>query len=161
MRGLSKVKAWLEKRGFTQAEQQGDTKSEYYQMKGLPVTVRLGDHLGRYSTISDKYINLLPGYDVGSYVIVVDKVMRVVRYKELVEVLESFISLYCILPEYLKSKTDMKKDFQQREHNLTLEVDNLKKSITLIKSKFKDKLGGFNKALKKINNDIVIEMNNL
>ena len=102
MKGLSKVKAWLTKKEFTQVEQVGDTNSEYFQLSGFPITVRLGDHLGRQNTISDKYINVLPGNDCDSYVLVIDKTTKVVKYKELLKVLESFISLYSILPDHLK-----------------------------------------------------------
>lgn len=161
MRGLSKVKAWLKRRGFNQVGQLGDTDSEYYQMEGLPITIRLGSHLGRYYTISDKYINLLPGDDSDSYVIIIDKVTRVVKHRELLKVLDGLTSLYSIIPNYLKSRTDMKKEFQQRETSLITEIAGLKKSIDALKAKTKEKLSTFNKVLKKINNDIVVEMNNL
>lgn len=161
MKGLSKVKAWLEKKGFTQVEQVGDTNSEYFQMSGLPITVRLGDHLGRQNTISDKYINILPGNDSESYVLVIDKTTKVVRHKELLKVLESFISLYSILPDYLKFRIEMKKEFQQKESSLNSEINNLKASMTTLRAKMKDKLGNFSQAIKKVNNDIVVEMNNL
>ena len=161
MKGLSKVKAWLEKKGFTQVEQVGDTNSEYFQMSGLPITVRLGDHLGRQNTISDKYINILPGNDSESYVLVIDKTTKVVKHKELLKVLESFISLYSILPDYLKFRIEMKKEFQQKESSLNSEINNLKVSMTTLRAKMKDKLGNFSQAIKKVNNDIVVEMNNL
>lgn len=161
MKGLSKVKAWLEKKGFAQVEQVGDTNSEYFQMSGLPITVRLGDHLGRQNTISDKYINILPGNDSESYVLVIDKTTKVVKHKELLKVLESFISLYSILPDYLKFRIEMKKEFQQKESSLNSEINNLKASITTLRAKMKDKLGNFSQAIKKVNNDIVVEMNNL
>lgn len=161
MKGLSKVKAWLEKKGFTQVEQVGDTNSEYFQMSGLPITVRLGDHLGRQNTISDKYINILPGNDSESYVLVIDKTTKVVKHKELLKVLESFISLYSILPDYLKFRIEMKKEFQQKESSLNSEINNLKASMTTLRAKMKDKLGNFSQAIKKVNNDIVVEMNNL
>lgn len=161
MKGLSKVKAWLEKKGFTQVEQVGDTNSEYFQMSGLPITVRLGDHLGRQNTISDKYINILPGNDSESYVLVIDKTTKVVKHKELLKVLESFISLYSILPDYLKFRVEMKKEFQQKESSLNSEINNLKASMTTLRAKMKDKLGNFSQAIKKVNNDIIVEMNNL
>lgn len=161
MKGLSKVKAWLEKKGFTQVEQVGDTNSEYFQTSGLPITVRLGDHLGRQNTISDKYINILPGNDSESYVLVIDKTTKVVKHKELLKVLESFISLYSILPDYLKFRIEMKKEFQQKESSLNSEINNLKASMTTLRAKMKDKLGNFSQAIKKVNNDIVVEMNNL
>lgn len=161
MKGLSKVKAWLEKKGFIQVEQVGDTNSEYFQMSGLPITVRLGDHLGRQNTISDKYINILPGNDSESYVLVIDKTTKVVKHKELLKVLESFISLYSILPDYLKFRIEMKKEFQQKESSLNSEINNLKASMTTLRAKMKDKLGNFSQAIKKVNNDIVVEMNNL
>lgn len=161
MKGLSKVKAWLEKKGFTQVEQVGDTNSEYFQMSGLPITVRLGDHLGRQNTISDKYINILPGNDSESYVLVIDKTTKVVKHKELLKVLESFISLYSILPDYLRFRIEMKKEFQQKESSLNSEINNLKASMTTLRAKMKDKLGNFSQAIKKVNNDIVVEMNNL
>lgn len=161
MKGLSKVKAWLEKKGFIQVEQVGDTNSEYFQTSGLPITVRLGDHLGRQNTISDKYINILPGNDSESYVLVIDKTTKVVKHKELLKVLESFISLYSILPDYLKFRIEMKKEFQQRESSLNSEINNLKASMTTLRAKMKDKLGNFSQAIKKVNNDIVVEMNNL
>ena len=161
MKGLSKVKAWLEKKGFTQVEQVGDTNSEYFQMSGLPITVRLGDHLGRQNAISDKYINILPGNDSESYVLVIDKTTKVVKHKELLKVLESFISLYSILPDYLKFRIEMKKEFQQKESSLNSEINNLKASMTTLRAKMKDKLGNFSQAIKKVNNDIVVEMNNL
>lgn len=161
MKGLSKVKAWLEKKGFTQVEQVGDTNSEYFQMSGLPITVRLGDHLGRQNTISDKYINILPGNDSESYVLVIDKTTKVVKHKELLKVLESFISLYSILPDYLKFRIEMKKEFQQKESSLNSEINNLKASMATLRAKMKDKLGNFSQAIKKVNNDIVVEMNNL
>jgi hypothetical protein len=161
VKGLSKVKAWLEKKGFIQVEQVGDTNSEYFQMSGLPITVRLGDHLGRQNTISDKYINILPGNDSESYVLVIDKTTKVVKHKELLKVLESFISLYSILPDYLKFRIEMKKEFQQKESSLNSEINNLKASMTTLRAKMKDKLGNFSQAIKKVNNDIVVEMNNL
>lgn len=161
MKGLSKVKAWLTKKEFIQVEQVGDTNSEYFQLSGFPITVRLGDHLGRQNTISDKYINVLPGNDCDSYVLVIDKTTKVVKYKELLKVLESFISLYSILPDHLKFRVDMKKEFQQRESSLNSEINNLKTSIQSLKVKMRDKMNNFSQAIKKVNNDIVVEMNNL
>lgn len=161
MKGLSKVKAWLTKKEFIQVEQVGDTNSEYFQLSGFPITVRLGDHLGRQNTISDKYINVLPGNDCDSYVLVIDKTTKVVKYKELLKVLESFISLYSILPDYLKFRVEMKKEFQQKESSLNSEINNLKASILALKAKMKDKMNNFSQAIKKVNNDIVVEMNNL
>lgn len=161
MKGLSKVKAWLEKKEFIQVEQVGDTNSEYFQLSGFPITVRLGDHLGRQNTISDKYINVLPGNDCDSYVFVIDKTTKVVKYKELLKVLESFISLYSILPDHLKFRVEMKKEFQQKESSLNSEINNLKTSIQSLKAKMKDKMNNFSQAIKKVNNDIVVEMNNL
>lgn len=161
MKGLSKVKAWLTKKEFTQVEQVGDTNSEYFQLTGFPITVRLGDHLGRQNTISDKYINVLPGNDYNSYVLVIDKTTKVVKYKELLKVLESFISLYSILPDHLKFRVEMKKEFQQKESSLNSEINNLKASILALKAKMKDKMNNFSQAIKKVNNDIVVEMNNL
>lgn len=161
MKGLSKVKAWLTKKEFTQVEQVGDTNSEYFQLSGFPITVRLGDHLGRQNTISDKYINILPGNDSESYVLVIDKTTKVVKHKELLKVLESFISLYSILPDHLKFRMEMKKEFQQKESSLNSEINNLKASIQSLKAKMKDKMNNFSQAIKKVNNDIVVEMNNL
>lgn len=161
MKGLSKVKAWLEKKEFIQVEQVGDTNSEYFQLSGFPITVRLGDHLGRQNTISDKYINVLPGNDCDLYVLVIDKTTKVVKYKELLKVLESFISLYSILPDHLKFRVEMKKEFQQKESILNSEINNLKTSIQSLKAKMKDKMNNFSQAIKKVNNDIVVEMNNL
>lgn len=161
MKGLSKVKAWLTKKEFTQVEQVGDTNSEYFQLAGFPITVRLGDHLGRQNTISDKYINVLPGNDCDLYVLVIDKTTKVVKYKELLKVLESFISLYSILPDHLKLRVEMKKEFQQKESSLNSEINNLKASILALKAKMKDKMNNFSQAIKKVNNDIVVEMNNL
>lgn len=161
MKGLSKVKAWLTKKEFIQVEQVGDTNSEYFQLSGFPITVRLGDHLGRQNTISDKYINVLPGNDYDSYVLVIDKTTKVVKYKELLKVLESFISLYSILPDHLKFRVEMKKEFQQKESSLNSEINNLKASIVALKAKMKDKMNNFSQAIKKVNNDIVVEMNNL
>lgn len=161
MKGLEKVKLWLEKKGFSQVEQVGDTDSEYFQMDGLPVTVRLGDHLGRQNTISDKYINILPGSDNDSYVLFVDKTTKVVKHRELLKILISFINLYLLLPDYLKFRTDMKKEFQQKESSLNSEINNLKASTVSLKNKMKDKLNNFSQVIKKVNNDIVVEMNNL
>lgn len=161
MKGLSKVKVWLTKKEFIQVEQVGDTNSEYFQLSGFPITVRLGDHLGRQNTISDKYINVLPGNDCDSYVLVIDKTAKVVKYKELLKVLESFISLYSILPDHLKFRVEMKKEFQQKESSLNSEINNLKASILALKAKMKDKMNNFSQAIKKVNNDIVVEMNNL
>lgn len=161
VKGLSKIKVWLEKRGFTQVDQVGDTNSEYFQMNGFPITIRLGDHLGRQNTISDKYINILPGNDSISYVLVIDKTTKVVKYKELLKVLESFISLYSILPDYLKFKAELKREFQQKESALNSEINNLKLSLAAFKVKMREKLSNFSQAIKKINNDIVVEMNNL
>lgn len=161
VKGLSKIKVWLEKRGFTQVDQVGDTNSEYFQMNGFPITIRLGDHLGRQNTISDKYINILPGNDSISYVLVIDKTTKVVRHKELLKVLESFISLYSILPDYLKFKAELKREFQQKESALNSEINNLKLSLAAFKVKMREKLSNFSQAIKKVNNDIVVEMNNL
>lgn len=161
MKGLSKIKAWLEKRGYNQVEQVGDTNSEYFQMEGVPITVRLGNHLGRQNTISDKYINILPGNDSESYVLVIDKTTKVVKHKEALKILESLTSLYLILPDYLKFRTEMKKEFQQKEASFNSEINNLKASISSLKVKMKDKLTNFSQAIKKVNNDIVVEMNNL
>lgn len=161
MKRLSKVKAWLTKKEFIQVEQVGDTNSEYFQLTGFPITVRLGDHLGRQNTISDKYINVLPGNDCDSYVLVIDKTTKVIKYKELLKVLESFISLYSILPDHLKFRVEMKKEFQQKESSLNSEINNLKASIQSLKVKMKEKMNTFSQAIKKVNNDIVVEMNNL
>lgn len=161
MKGLSKVKAWLTKKEFIQVEQVGDTNSEYFQLTGFPITVRLGNHLGRQNTISDKYINVLPGNDCDSYVLVIDKTTKVIKYKELLKVLESFISLYSILPDHLKFRVEMKKEFQQKESSLNSEINNLKASIQSLKVKMKEKMNTFSQAIKKVNNDIVVEMNNL
>lgn len=161
MKGLSKIKAWLEKRGYTQVDQVGDTNSEYFQIEKVPITIRLGNHLGRQNTISDKYINILPGNNSESYVLVIDKTTKVVKYKEVLRVLESLTSLYLILPDYLKFRTEMKKEFQQKEASFNSEINNLKASISSLKIKMRDKLTNFSQAIKKVNNDIVVEMNNL
>ena len=161
VKGLSKIKVWLEKRGFTQVDQVGDTNSEYFQMNSFPITIRLGDHLGRQNTISDKYINILPGNDSISYVLVIDKTTKVVKHKELLKVLESFISLYSILPDYLKFRAELKREFQQKESALNSEINNLKLSLAAFKVKMKEKLSNFSQTIKKVNNDIVVEMNNL
>lgn len=161
VKGLSKIKVWLEKKGFTQVDQVGDTNSEYFQMNGFPITIRLGDHLGRQNTISDKYINILPGNDSISYVLVIDKTTKVVKHKELLKVLESFISLYSILPDYLKFRAELKREFQQKESALNSEINNLKLSLAAFKVKMKEKLSNFSQTIKKVNNDIVVEMNNL
>lgn len=161
MKGLSKVKVWLEKKGFCQIEQIGDTNSEYFQIGNFPITIRLGDHLGRQNTISDKYINILPGNDSTSYILIIDKTTKVVKYKELLKVLESFISLYLILPDYLKFRAELKKEFQQKESSLNSEINNLKLSLASFKLKMKEKLGIFSQTIKKLNNDVVVEMNNL
>lgn len=161
MKGLSKVKVWLEKNSFIQSKLIGDTNSEYYQMIGLPITIRLGDHLGKQVTISDKYINILPGNNCNFYVIVIDKTTKVVNYKELIRIIKSFITLYTVIPEYLKFKLDMKKEFQQRESALVSEINNLKESTNSLKIKLKERMNKFSQAIKKINNSIVVEINNL
>lgn len=53
MRGLSKLKAWLKRKGFTSTNYKGD--SEYYTLNGFSATVRLADHVGREGTETDKY----------------------------------------------------------------------------------------------------------
>lgn len=55
----------------------------------------------------------------------------------------------------------MKKEFQQKESSLNSEINNLKASILALKAKMKDKMNNFSQAIKKVNNDIVVEMNNL
>lgn len=146
---------------FNQIEQVGDTNSEYFQLAGFPITIRLGDHLGRANTISDKYINLLPGDSSESYVLVINKTIKVVKYRELLKVISGFISLYSVLPDYMKFRSDMKREFQQKEASLNTEINNLRTNMNAFKSKMKDKLNGFSQALKKVNNDIVVEMSNL
>ena len=56
---------------------------------------------------------------------------------------------------------DLKKEFQQKESSLNSEINNLKASIVALKAKMKDKMNNFSQAIKKVNNDIVVEMNNL
>ena len=52
MRGLSKLKAWLKRKGFTSTNYKGDSK--YYTLNGFSATVRLADHVGREGTETDK-----------------------------------------------------------------------------------------------------------
>lgn len=161
MLGMSKVKSWLRRKSFISIEQVGDTNSEYFQLEGFPVTVRLGDHLGRANTISDKYLNILPGDNIETFILVLDKTTQVVKYKELLKIITSLIVLYSIIPEYLKFKVDMKKDFQLKESDYTKEINNLKVSIKSTSIKMKEKLVRFSDTLKKLNNELVVEINNL
>ena len=55
----------------------------------------------------------------------------------------------------------MKKEFQQKEASFNSEINNLKASISSLKVKMKDKLTNLSQAIKKVNNDIVVEMINL
>ena len=164
MKGLSKVKSWLFKRGFFFVSQinAGDgIGSEYYQFNGFPITVRMGDHLGRNNTISDKYINILVANDSESYVLIIDKITKVITYKELTQVIDSLINLYLIIPDYLKFKNEVKKEFRQKESELQSEINNLNDKISANNCKVKNKLKDLNQELSKVCNSIVIEMNNL
>lgn len=160
MKGLSKVKAWLFKRGFVQDNNSlGD--SEYYRLDGFPIIVRMGDHLGRGSTISDKYINILTAKDSESYILIIDKVTKVVVFKELIHVINSLITINSIIPDYLKFKSEIKKDAQQRESKLISEMNNLNDKIISSNNKIKDKLKMFCSDLKDITNKVAVEINNL
>jgi hypothetical protein len=159
MKGLSRVKAWLYKRGFIQSDNLGD--SEYYKLDKFPMIIRMGDHLGRSSTISDKYINILTATDSESYILIIDKVTKVVSFKELVHVIDSLIMIDSIIPAYLKFKNEIKRDFQQRESKLQSEINNLNAKIESNNSKTKDKLKTICLDLKAITNKVAIEMNNL
>lgn len=161
MLGMSKVKSWLRKRNFISIEQVGDTNSEYFQLEGFPITIRLGDHLGRANTISDRYLNILPGDNIETYILVLDKTTQVVKHRELLKVINSLIILYSNIPDYLKFKADMKKDFQLKESDFTKEINNLKVAAKSTSAKTKEKLARFSDTLKKLNNELVVEVNNL
>lgn len=158
---MSKIKSWLRKRGFIPIEQVGDTNSEYFQLEGFPITIRLGDHLGRTNTISDKYLNVLPGDNIETYILVLDKTTQVVRHKELLKVINSLIILYSNVPDYLRFKADVKKEYQLKESDFTKEINNLKVSAKSTSIKMKEKLARFSDVLKKLNNELVVEVNNL
>lgn len=123
---MSKLKSWLRRKKFLSIEQVGNTNSEYYQLEGFPVTIRLGDHLGKRNTISDKYLNILPGNGIEHYILMLDKTAQVVSYKELIKTIEGLIALHTNLPEYLKFRSDLKKEFLIKESILTQEVNSLK-----------------------------------
>ena len=158
---MSKIKSWLKRRSFVSIEQVGDTNSEYFQLEGFPVTIRLGDHLGRANTISDKYLNILPGDIVETYILVLDKTTQVVKHRELLKVINSLIVLYSNIPDYLRFKSDMKKDFQLKESSFTREINDLKVSAKSVNNRTKEKLTKFSETLKKLNNELVVEINNL
>ena len=81
MRGLSKLKAWLKRKGFTSTNYKGD--SEYYTLNGFSATVRLADHVGREGTETDKYINIIPD-GVDRYVFIYDRISTSMSHKELI-----------------------------------------------------------------------------
>ena len=80
MRGLSKLKAWLKRKGFTSTNYKGD--SEYYTLNGFSATVRLADHVGREGTETDKYINIIPD-GVDRYVFIYDRIPSISRIETL------------------------------------------------------------------------------
>ena len=82
MRGLSKLKAWLKRKGFTSTNYKGD--SEYYTLNGFSATVRLADHVGREGTETDKYINIIPDR-VDIYVFIYDRISTSMSHKELIK----------------------------------------------------------------------------
>ncbi len=161
MKGLSRIKAWLLKKGFTQTLQVGDTTSEYFRIDDFPMAVRMGDHLGRSNTVTEKYINVLMAKNSESYVLIIDKVTKVVTFKELTDVINSLMVLYNVIPEYLKFRNDLRKEFQQKETDFMAEINSLNDKFTSHVSKMKKKLKDIHKSIKEISNDIIVEINNL
>lgn len=161
MQGLSRIKSWLKRKNFISIEKVGDTNSEYFQLEGFPITIRIGDHLGRTSTISDKYLNILPGNSVNTYILVLDKTTQIVSHKELLKVISSLMALYSTIPDFLKFKSELRKEVQLKELDYTKEINNLKSSYKASTLKMRDKLKKYSEILKTLNNQLIVEMNNL
>lgn len=118
MRGLSKLKAWLKRKGFTSTNYKGD--SEYYTLNGFSATVRLADHVGREGTETDKYINIIPD-GVDTYIFVYDRVTKAMTYKELTKTLDALLHLYITIPTFLANRASMKKGYNDSVNAVKLE----------------------------------------
>ena len=101
MRGLSKLKAWLKRKGFTSTNYKGD--SEYYTLNGFSATVRLADHVGREGTETDKYINIIPD-GVDRYVFIYDRISTSMSHKELIKALK--------FPSISRTETLLRRDMK-------------------------------------------------
>lgn len=109
MRGLSKLKAWLKRKGFTSTDYKGD--SEYYTLNGFSATVRLADHVGREGTETDKYINIIPD-GVDRYVFIYDRISTSMSHKELIKALDALIYLHGKIPKYFENRDLIKKRYE-------------------------------------------------
>ena len=109
MKGLSKLKAWLKRKGFTSTDYKGD--SEYYTLNGFPAILRLADHVGREGTETDKYVNIITdGYD--KYIFIYDKVSTSMNHKELIKALDALIYLHGKIPKYFENRERIKKRYE-------------------------------------------------
>ena len=109
MRGLSKLKAWLKRKGFTSTNYKGD--SEYYTLNGFSATVRLADHVGREGTETDKYINIIPD-GVDRYVFIYDRISTSMSHKELIKALDALIYLHGRFPSISRTETLLRRDMK-------------------------------------------------
>lgn len=106
MKKMSKLKAWLKRRGFTSTDYEGD--SEYFTIEGFPAIVRLADHVGRKGTETDKYVNIIPD-GIDKYVFIYDKITKTMSHKELIKSLDSLVFLHKQIPNYFTNRAKLKK----------------------------------------------------
>lgn len=96
MRGVSKLRAWLRRKGFTSTDYVGT--SEYFTIEGFPPVIRISDHVGRKGTETDKYVNIIPD-GVDTYIFVYDRVTKAMTYKELTKTLDALLHLYITISD--------------------------------------------------------------
>lgn len=109
MKRVSKLKAWLKRKGFVSTDYEGE--SEYFTLEGFPVIVRLADHVGRKGTETDKYINIIPD-GVDTYVFIYDRITKTMSHKELIKAIESLVYLHKCIPMYFDNRARIKKQYE-------------------------------------------------
>ena len=118
MRGVSKLRAWLRRKGFTSTDYIGT--SEYFTIERFPPVIRISDHVGRKGTETDKYVNIIPD-GVDTYIFVYDRVTKAMTYKELTKTLDALLHLYITIPTFLANRASMKKGYDDSVNAVKLE----------------------------------------
>lgn len=110
MRGMSKLKTWLKRKGFVHTNHEGT--SEYFTLNGFSAIVRLADHVGRKGTETDKYINIIPdGTD--TYIFIYDRITKTMTHKELIKAIESLVFLHKCIPTYFENRNKIRKQYEE------------------------------------------------
>lgn len=114
MRKLSRLKSWLLKRGYTLFSTSANKDTEYYQLNGFPIMIRLASHLGHNNTLTEKYLNVISTEKTEQYILVFEKNTKVCNYRECLKVITSLETLYSFIPDYFEFKNKTIKELKEK-----------------------------------------------